>query len=32
MEIAIKCGGYSLESFFGEMFIKNPIGKGYLKK
>jgi hypothetical protein len=32
MEIAIKCGGYSLESFFAEMFIKNPIGKGYFER
>jgi len=31
-EIAIKCGGYSLESFFGELFIKNPIGKGYIEE
>jgi len=32
MEIANKWGGYSLELFFAEMFVKNPIGRGHLEE
>jgi len=32
MEISIGSGGYSLESFFGEMFIKSPEGIGHIER
>lgn len=32
MAMSIGSGGYSLESFFGEMFIKNPQGHGHIER
>ena len=32
MNVAIGSGGYSLESFFGEMFIKYPEGIGHIER
>jgi hypothetical protein len=32
MDMSIASGGYSLESFFGEMFVANPLGEGHIER